>query len=259
MKHGESPQANPIKESCKMSCRLANLDRISVARPSSPSFEVALAGLRKCGAWALAPLALVASASVCAQTSYLDQAETFALGAKYQSFRVPTTDASGNVGYWDVNVQITVDATGKPSSTASVVATKSPKFKGNKVIGGSYLDPSGDACTVTAVIANSGRQHGLVSCTGGMSANISADWFNGPLVGNFYEAELEAAGIDKLSDWQDFAWGEVGYTYLNEKAWTCFQTPGIVSASQVGTKLSLSFFGSSNVPICSMTLTLQTT
>jgi hypothetical protein len=204
---------------------------------------------------------LSASAAVFAapQVSYLEQAQTYGIGTKYQSFRVPTTDVNGKVGYWDVTVLLGIDATGKPEATAQVAATKSKNFNGNKVIQGPYMDQYGSNCTVTAIIADSGRQEGSLTCYSvNYAEDITATWFNGPIVGHPDEPQLEAAGIDKLPDPQDFAWGLVGSTYGNHIAWYCFAAPGILSASQVGPKLTLTFYGNANAPLCAMTLTLQT-
>jgi hypothetical protein len=233
---------------------------------STPAFLVLALGrhgrsfARGLGACGLAAVGLAASSAALAAgpAAFLEQSQTYAIGAKYQSFRVPTTDVDGKVGYWDVTVELSVDATGKPASAATVAATKSKKFNGNKVIPGNYLDTDGGACNVATSTVDSGRQQGALTCTyTNLDEEISATWFNGPIVGHPFETQLEAAKIDQLSDWEDFAWGLVGSTYASRTAWTCFHVNGILAASQIGPKLTLTYYGNANTPVCAMTLTLQ--
>jgi len=191
-----------------------------------------------------------------AQTAYLERAQVLAAGTQIQTFRLPTKPATGAIKYWDMTIVVELDSKGKPAGVMLSSVVPSPKITASDFLAGEYLDPFGTPCTVTTGMLDGGRQEVAYSCkTSGNSVN-SGSAVNGPLLGHPFEVNLLAAGMDKISGFENSAWGKVGYSSIST-FWSCFRTNSLISARQVGSQLVLNNFGDDNLTDCGITLTLQ--
>ncbi|MFZ5548883.1 MAG: hypothetical protein ACOZJX_09330 [Pseudomonadota bacterium] len=202
-----------------------------------------------------AAAALLASIAVQAQTApaaYLERSQVLPTGQVIHAYRVPTTNASGGIRYWDVEMTLSVNDQGRIAGNAAVVAVPSPKVLGNNFVAGTYKSTDGVTCTVSVSILASGRQQGAISCGTGFPAS----WVTGLIPGHPFELDLLAAGVDKINGYDDYAWGKVGDT-RGYVWWGCMNTGDVLSAVQVGDKLTLNGYDRGNVQVCGTTLTLQ--
>jgi hypothetical protein len=204
-------------------------------------------------AFALAALAAPSLVLAATPAAFLERAQNQSSAAQYRSFSVPVTGPTGQVKYFDVTVDLTVQADGTLGPTANVTSVPSPKkVKTNLFVGGAYKDPLGASCTVDPNWLPTGRQETAVTCTSGAFGTWQATWQNGDIDGNSNSTQLIAAGIDKIN-WQGFAWGLVlqspgGYD-------RCLFTDGILGARQDGALIVIGYYGSANTMLCGMTLT----
>jgi len=91
-------------------------------------------------------LALAAPVAAQAQTAYLEQSGITGFGTARQIARLPTMDSSGKIKYWDVVIDLSVAAGGKPS-VASTTATMSAPLVTDHFVPGRYSVQYGTAAT----------------------------------------------------------------------------------------------------------------
>lgn len=197
-----------------------------------------------------------ASTLAAAQTAYLERAQVLAAGSQIQTFRLPAKGTTGAIKYWDMTVEVSIGANGKPEAVSIKSLVASPKFLGSDFIAGKYLDANGAPCTVTTGLLDGGRQEGAFTCTNGDSP-LAGSWTSGPVAGHPLEIDLRAAGIDLIAGQPNYAWGKVASVAFNRTVWNCFNTNEIISARQAGNQIVISNYGADNVADCGMTLTLQ--
>ncbi len=187
--------------------------------------------------------------------AYLENAQVFATGKKFQAFRVPTVDSTGKVQYFDVTIDLNVLANGSINkTTAAINSVVSPNFAANKFIAGTYV--YNDAtCTLVTTVLQGGRTEVVFSCKDyNGKINFQANWITGLISGHPFELDLRAAGIDKLAYYNNYSWGEVANTAGN--SWeNCFNTSDIISARQIGNTLSIGNYGNVNKQECAVNLT----
>ena len=171
---------------------------------------------------------------------------------RYRSFSVPVTDADRKARYFDLAVDLAIQADGTIGSTAAVTSAPSPKkVKSNLFVGGKYKDPSGATCDVEAgELLQTGRQETSVYCTAS-NYTWQATWQNGDIAGNTFSVQLIGAGINKIN-WQGYAWGLIVQTPGDYEG--CIWTNGIVGARQDGKNIVMSYFGAQDYADCGLTL-----
>lgn len=199
---------------------------------------------------ATAHLAALAAPPAAPQVAFMEQAQTQASGAQIRSFGVPTTDSTGKVLYWDVTVDLSIGANGKPAGTATVSSVKQVVLRSNRLVAGNYTDSFGGTCTVNTATLPGGRQEASIACVkpGGYSWYATVD--NGEIAGHPFELQLIAADIGGITGYQSYVWGVNGTT-----VYSCMATNGILSARQVGTQIVTTYYGSNNISDCGLTLT----
>jgi hypothetical protein len=206
--------------------------------------------------FALAPLGALllapAGAAEPPQTLFLERAQTQASGGQVRAYGVPTTDAQGTVLYWDLSIDLTVGANGKPAGNATVTSVKQPKVRTNRIVPGKYADAWGNPCTMNTATLADGRQEASGSCSAanGVVWNFSA--VSGDLAGHPFELQLRAAGIDQIAGYRDYHWGVDGATSTGY--YGCFWTNHIVAVRQVGAQVVVTNFGNDNISDCGGTL-----
>ncbi|MBN8510202.1 MAG: hypothetical protein J0L57_16545 [Burkholderiales bacterium] len=183
------------------------------------------------------------------QIAYMEKAQVQASGTQIRSFGVPTTDSTGKVLYWDVTVDLAIDADGRPNAAATVAAVKKVTVKSNLLVAGKYLDSYGGTCTVANGTLTGGRVESSISC---VNRSYRADMHvvNGSITGHPYKVELQAAGVAAFQSFGDSGWGLVGYEY----GYACAELTHVVSARQVGTQIVITNYGSDTVVNCTLTL-----
>jgi hypothetical protein len=192
-------------------------------------------------------------------TAFLQSSALFGTGTQIQIFRVPTMDNNGNITYYDLTIPLTVTSKGAIATTAPVKSAVSKILSSNQFVPGTYVDKNGEygagKCTVSASVTTGGRNEVAFQC-----ANDPYAWsgaaVTGPIIGNPYQAALQAAGIDKLPGATNFAWGVLG-SATNENLWGCGYDGDIISISQVGTTISITDFKTGNKQQCGTTLVKQ--
>lgn len=192
-----------------------------------------------------------------ATTAYAEKAQLQGSGKVIRAYRLPTKDSNGATKYRDVVVTLSVAADGSiDPANSTITSTSSPTVSGTSFVNGTYIDHSGNTCTLTTSTLLAGRQQAAVSCVNSAKTYItSLDWSTGPIAGHPYELNLNAAKIGDIPGYQNYAWGLAGNTPTY--TWGCFSTNDIVSARQVGTQLTISSYNLGNTAACSITLTKQ--
>ncbi|GAA0762247.1 hypothetical protein LRH25_22565 [Ideonella azotifigens] len=203
---------------------------------------------------AVAGLACLPAMAQTAPQVYLERGLVLPTGNVMHAYRVPITDSTGKLAYWDLTMTVTANDAGKPVKV-DVVSVKSIKVNGNNFVAGTYKNALGEVCSVATSILSSGRQQASMSCNAANGYVISGSWTSGAIAGHPFELDLLAAGIDKIPNQTDYSWGEVGYA--NGTFWGCANTGEILSAVQAGDQLTLSGYNSSNSQACGITFTLQ--
>lgn len=186
------------------------------------------------------------------QTAFLERAQTQASGAQVRSYGMPATDSTGKVLYWDVSVDLTIGANGKPLSKADVSSVKQAAVRSNRLVPGNYADGLGGSCTVYTTTLPSGRQEASGSCKNGVYVwNFTVD--NGDIAGHPFELQLNNAKIGDIPGYRDYNWGVDGSTSNNYGS--CFATNYIISARQVGPQMVFTRYAYDNIGDCGLTLT----
>jgi len=184
---------------------------------------------------------------------YIERSQVLPTGNVILAYRVPTVDAEGKLRYYDVSIELFVNTKGKIASNANVVSLPSPKVVGNQYVTGTYVVGSAECTVGVSILPQGGRQMASVSCSGGQ---FTASWATGPMDSHPFEADLRAAGIDKLSGQETLGWGNVGFA--SSPTWFgCMGTGEILSAVQNGKSLVLNGYNNANIQACGTVLTLK--
>ena len=187
----------------------------------------------------LAPVLVAA-----APQTMLEKSANYAFGNEVRAFRVPTTDSTGKIKYYDVVIKLTVGQTGVIGSTANVTATSSPNPPTSvNIVPGTYKASDGTVCTATNFALTSGRIQTNFLCLTPTAYNWEFSVVTGPISeGHTYLSQLVAAGVDKLADAATYSWGVV--TTGNGRVADCynFDEDYIVGAKSNGSQIVLSVF-----------------
>jgi len=182
--------------------------------------------------------------AIAAPGAQLEKSATYVFGKEVRSFRVPTTDSTGKIKYFDIVIKLSVGSTGTIASTATVTATASPAPPATQVIvPGTYKASDNTVCTVTNFTLTSGRVQSHFDCTTPTSYRWEMELATGPIgTGHPYLAQLVAAGVDKLSDAATYTWGVM--TTGNGRVSSCeyFNEGYVVGAKSNGQQIILSAF-----------------
>lgn len=188
--------------------------------------------------------ALVPGAALAAPAAQLDKSATYAFGNEVRAFRVPTTDSTGKIKYYDIVIKLSVGTAGTIASTATVTATASPAPPATQVIvPGTYKASDNTVCTVTNFTLTSGRVQSHFNCNTPTGYLWEMELATGPIgTGHPYLAQLITAKVDKLSDAATYTWGVV--TTGNGKVAACsyFNANWVVGAKSNGQQIVLSAF-----------------
>ncbi|MEQ1544670.1 hypothetical protein [Methyloglobulus sp.] len=138
----------------------------------------------------------------------LEKSASYALRDTVRAFSVPTTDSTGKVRYFDVIIDLNVNAGGIISSTANVLATPSPVITTKVIVPGNYkVTGSTDTCKVNNITLTNGRVQSFFKCTRGTAVN-ELSVANGTIsAGHPYFAELTAKKANLYSDVATQTWG----------------------------------------------------
>ena len=155
--------------------------------------------------------ALFPTLAIAAPGAQLEKSATYVFGNEVRSFRVPTTDSTGKIKYFDIVIKLSVGSAGTIASTATVTATASPAPPVTQVIvPGTYKASDNTVCIVTNFTLTSGRVQSHFNCTTPPSSRWEMELATGPIgTGHPSLSKLIRAGIDKLGDAATYTWGEV--------------------------------------------------
>ncbi len=188
-------------------------------------------------------------------TAYLENAQIFATGKQFQAFRVPTVDSDGKVKYYNLTIDLDVLSDGTINSLPTLASEIALTTSSNKFIPGTYSDGLGTTCTVVTTVLPGGRTEAAISCSRCCTAHLQANWITGPASKHPFEVQLRAAGIDKLSYYNNYSWGIVGNGDGNW--WGCIDPNDVISAGQIGNTLVIAGFNTANVQKCAVNMAKQ--
>jgi len=196
--------------------------------------------------------ALPAGAANPPDTAYAEKSSIVGTGQVVHLYGLPTTDVNGAFKYFDVTLTLTVNDNGVPTQ-ATLEAVKSPGAKTNQFAVGTYHSSDGGSDCALQTSAFSGRFEVDFHCSGfGNSSQFV--WWTGPIKGNPIESELRAAGLDKLPDNDQYAWGHMLSRNNGVNWWGCMVPFHLVAAREVGGTITLTDYGNDTVIDCVGTL-----
>ncbi|NOS74580.1 MAG: hypothetical protein HOP36_08600 [Methyloglobulus sp.] len=180
----------------------------------------------------------------------LEKSTTYALDNTFHGFRVPTVDSVGAIRYYDVKVNLVVNADGSVSPNALVTSALSPTVGTVNVVPGTYQEFGGtDKCTVTNMKLLNGRTQSFFKCNN--AANIfEFSVVTGPITaGHPFQTELLNGKVNLRTDVATQTWGMVttNNTFTLGPACTISTAAGIlIGAKTNGSQLVISVM---NAPI----------
>jgi len=196
-------------------------------------------------------------------TPYLERSQIIGTGKRISVYRLPTTNSSGVLDYWDMTLDFTLDPkSGKPKKV-KLASVPSPIVYDNEFIPGTYFSVyscgSGSAtCTVTTGVLKGGRMQVAFACKSEQgSYSISGSAVSGPITGHPFAPDLQGAKIEEIEGYDQFSWGKVGMAHGYSSWWGCMQTGEVISAQQVGSSIVLSGYDTGNMQKCGVTLVKQ--
>ena len=187
----------------------------------------------------------------------LEKSASYALDNKVRAFRVPVTDSTGKIKYYDVTVTLGVNTNGVLNPTATVVATSSLVVPTGVIPPGTYKASDGDTCTVTNMVLTNGRIQSFFSCKDATRAFELSLATGSISTGHPYFAQLVASGIHTHPDANTYTWGLTTNGGFSVGSCGYYNPPVRVGAKTNGNQLILSVF-STNAPgnfVCSATFT----
>ncbi|NOT55024.1 MAG: hypothetical protein HOP18_10495 [Deltaproteobacteria bacterium] len=175
----------------------------------------------------------------------LEKSQSHALDNKVRAFRVPVTNSTGVVTYYDVTVTLGVGTTGVVSPTAAVTATRSLSVTTGVIPPGTYVATDGTRCVVTNFTLTNGRIQSFFSCNdngaGGAPHQLSIA--TGLVsAGHPFLTDLIEAGIHVRPDVNTYTWGLTTNGALNIGTCNGFSTGYPIGAKTNGNQLILSLF-----------------
>jgi hypothetical protein len=197
---------------------------------------------------ALAGFAVASGAAQADPSIKLDQGAIVGADDTISATRIPVTSASGRISYVDITLPFLVDGTGRVTlNTAGVTIVPSPRVLVGAFRAGRYLSGGGTEYLVGTPGTGPGGGRVTTSIQAITSTTLSANWVSGPIAGHPYEARLRAANITSTAQ----TWGIV------QSSSSSILPPGaIIGAVQSGDQLTLTSFGSDNIPDSGLTLRL---
>jgi len=196
-------------------------------------------------------------------TPYLERSQIIGTGKRISVYCLPTTNSSGELDYWDMTLDFTLDPkSGKPKKV-KIVSVPSPIVYDNEFIPGTYFSEYSCAssygpatCTVTTGVLKGGRMQVAFACMSEKgSYNISGSAVSGLVKGHPFAPDLQGAKIEEIEGYDQFSWGKVGMAHGLNNWWGCMKTGHVISAQQVGSSIVLSGYENGNVQKCGVTLT----
>ena len=207
----------------------------------------------------LSAVACYASAAIAAEpTAFFEDASIVGGRQTITVTRVPVTNSTGGVTYYDVDLGFAVDAAGHLTlAPDSPVITKSITLKTAHFKAGVYTSAASAPISVAGPgIGGPGGQTAwsLTATTTNCTYPPSATWYTGPITSNPLAARLKKAGITQTQ----YSYGIVGDGTQCSNYW---QAGGLIGAQQVGNKLTLVSFTfnsvDSPVPLTTNPFTLR--
>lgn len=208
-----------------------------VGERDAQRFQVQISLRRNAGA-------LFPTLAIAAPGAQLDKSASYVFGNEVRAFRVPTTDSTGKIKYFDIVIKLSVGSTGTIASTATVTATASPAPPVTQVIvPGTYKASDNTVCTVTNFTVTTGRVQSHFNCTTPTGYLWEMELATGPIgTGHPYLAQLVTAKVDKLSDAATYTWGRVTTGNGRVAACSYFNDGVVVGAKSNGQQIVLSAF-----------------
>lgn len=195
----------------------------------------------------------------------LEKSTTYALDNTFHGFRVPTVDSVGAIRFYDVKVNLVVNADGSVSPNALVTSALSPTVGTVNVVPGIYQESGGvDKCTVTNMKLPNGRTQSFFRCTNGVTVTNTFEFSvaTGPITaGHPFVDELLAKKVNLRTDVSTQTWG-IGTTNNNFSLGACL-VGGLgraIGAKTNGSQLVISILNAppatgAPTTLCSNTLT----
>jgi hypothetical protein len=206
---------------------------------------------------ALTALAGVGGAWAQSAEVLLQNSKTYAIGNKFYLYSLPTKTAGGKVSYWDVELTLDADASGKPATSTVTKSVPAPKIKKSEFVQGTYV--TGTATCSLTPSAFDGRTQFELNCIDSNSGyHYIGVWHTGPIAGHPEEVRLRAAKLDLIPGSEEYSWGKTAYA--GGTWFGCFDdTPSqeLLSARQVGNVITLINWGVNDVEDCRVNLTKQ--
>ncbi|MEQ1559742.1 MAG: hypothetical protein ABL933_12490 [Methyloglobulus sp.] len=189
----------------------------------------------------------------------LEKSASYALKNSVYAFTVPTTDSTGKVKYFDVIIDLNVNAAGIISPTANVTATPFVPVATRVLVPGKYqVSGSTDTCDVSNLTLTNGRIQSIFKCTHGTAVN-GLSVVNGTIsAGHPFLAELLAKKVNLQSDVATQTWGLTDGTTFAIGSCAYYYAGYAVGAKTNGNQIILSTYSTGVAPHtyrCGNTLT----
>ena len=156
----------------------------------------------------LSALAPVVAQAVVTPRAMLEKSATYSLDNSVHGFRVPTVNSLGQIKFYDVIIDLTVNTDGTILNKANVLATLSPSVTTGVIAPGTYKETGGtDTCTVTNMTLTNGRIQSFFKCNNGAN-QFEFSVATGPVsTGHPYLAELLLRKVNTRTDVATQTWG----------------------------------------------------
>ena len=184
----------------------------------------------------------------------LEKSQSYALDNYVRAFRVPTTNSTGTIRYYDVTIKLMVNPNGTLNPVATVSASLSPDITTGVIVPGAYKAPDGSTpCNVTNMTLTNGRIQSFFTCNADNPYFFELSVVTGPVTaGHPYVNELVAAGINWRTDVGTYTWGIItNHALYSGCGWLPTGDP--VGAKTDGNRLILSFFNTQGAFQCNQT------
>ncbi len=177
----------------------------------------------------------------------VQNAQTVGAGDTVYLYSLPTRLEDGTVQYWDTELTISANASGKPNA-AVVTSTKSPRIRKTSFLPGTYsVEGTDDRNCTLRTSPSGGRTQVDFSCTFSSGPPFDSRVYTGPIAGHPNEADLLADGLDTLNG--DYNWGQA-LPNTSGAYYFCFNNGEEISANQVGDRLTLTNYGNNTTIDC---------
>lgn len=192
----------------------------------------------------------IPSTALAAPEAFAHKAKVIASRDTIEIFGLPTTDAAGNVKYFDTTINLKLNANGKPRR-AKLTAVPSPAVDALDFVPGDYADENVSCELTTAPFG--GQTEVVLHCTTG-SVTAEVVVYTGPVASTPFASTLLDQGVDEVPGTEQFAWGLVTNSGVNGFG-GCLRNGDILSARQLGdTVVLVDYFSNPLRPNCSLSL-----